>query len=56
MKVLLPLIALAYLASAQNDCAFFEPTMCEGDDILCWGGFDDNNCPMPDTCMPSKGG
>ena len=56
MKVLLPLITLAYFASAQKDCTIQEPVWCKDDDMFCSGGFDDNNCPMPDWCMPTKGG
>ena len=56
MKVLLPLIALAYLASAQKDCTYPEPAKCDVDDMACYGGEDENGCPFPDTCMPTKGG
>ena len=24
--------------------------------MWCDGGYDDNGCEMPDTCMPTKGG
>jgi hypothetical protein len=56
MKVLLPLIALAYLASAQPTCTNLEPVECGKDMMNCPGGDDGNGCMMPDTCMPTKGG
>ena len=56
MKVLLPLITLAYLASAQPRCANPEPIECGKDMMNCPGGDDGMGCMMPDTCMPTKGG
>ena len=56
MKVLLPLITLAYLASAQKDCTNPEPIECGEDMMICPGGDDGYGCMMPDTCMPTKGG
>ena len=56
MKVLLPLIALVYLASAQKDCTFADPPKCGPEEMPCWGGVDENGCMFPDFCMPIKGG
>ena len=57
MKVLLPLIALVYLASATEDCiVWLDPANCGPEDMPCWGGEDENGCMMPDSCMPTKGG
>ena len=56
MKVLLPLIALAYVASAQPRCMGPEPIECGKDEMNCPGGDDGMGCMMPDTCMPTKGG
>ena len=39
-----------------NECPVTCPTKCDGDDMWCYGGYDDNGCQMPDTCMPMKGG
>ena len=56
MKVLLPLITLAYLASAQ-DCPDLplEPLNCGTDELACPGGVDGNGCMMPDSCIYMKG-
>ena len=56
MKVLLPLIALASLASAQPRCMENRPVDCGKDMMNCPGGDDGMGCMMPDTCMPTKGG
>ena len=56
MKVFLPLIALASLASAQPRCMGPEPVDCGKDMMNCPGGDDGNGCTMPDACMPTKGG
>ena len=56
MKVLLPLIALASLASAQPRCMDPRPVDCGKDMMNCPGGDDGMGCMMPDTCMPTKGG
>merc|ERR1712086_1030507 len=56
MKVLLLLIALVYLASAQKDCTFADPPKCGPEEMPCWGGVDENGCMFPDFCMPIKGG
>ena len=54
MKVLLPLISLAYLAFAQ-DCRDPVPVKCGPEEMSCWGG-EENGCMMPDFCWPMKGG
>ena len=37
------------------ECPSFCPMKCGPEDMHCAGGMDWNGCPMPDTCMPSKG-
>ena len=54
MKVLLPLISLAYLAFAQ-DCRDPVPVKCGPEDMPCYGGSDYNGCPYGDFCWPAKG-
>jgi hypothetical protein len=39
-----------------QDCGVTCPIKCGVDDITCYGGEDENGCPIPDTCMPTKGG
>ena len=29
--------------------------MCGPDDMPCWGGMDENDCPVADFCIPNKG-
>ena len=54
MKVLLPLISLAYLAFAQDICIEI-PVECGPEDMPCYGGSDSNGCPYGDFCWPAKG-
>ena len=55
MKVLLPLIYLAYLAFAQENCRAPDPVKCGPEDMPCYGGSDYNGCPYGDFCWPAKG-
>ena len=55
MKVLLPLIYLAYLAFAQENCRAPDPVKCGPEDMSCYGGSDYNGCPHGDFCWPTKG-
>ena len=39
-----------------NECPVFCPTKCDYEfEMYCPGGFDANDCEMPDTCIPIKG-
>ena len=55
MKVLLPLISLAYLAFAQENCREPVQVKCGPEEMSCWGG-EQNGCMLPDFCWPMKGG
>merc|ERR1712117_445207 len=40
----------------NGDCYNVCPTFCnEPEEMMCSGGMDPKGCPMPATCMPSKG-
>ena len=55
MKVLLPLISLAYLAFAQENCRDPVPVECGPEELSCYGGRDYNGCFYGDFCWPAKG-
>ena len=44
-----------YPGKDGNDCPVSCPVVCGSEEMPCWGGYDPNECPMPDFCIPSKG-